>query len=290
MKIARVFLSTSLALGALVFAACDPDSDPDPNDGSNFDTQSSVDNAKMDAEFESIGSIVQEVAEDYTDTLSGNKQESGCAVLTFDTTNKRITVDFGTGCTDFDGRTRTGKLHIDYTGAYRDNGSIITTSTDNYTIDGIRVEGQRKVTNKGGSFATGGITYDVVVSAVGSQNDYAIWTDGTDTISWKSSRTRKWITDGGTTIDPCDDEYEIYGLADGINRSGRVFTMTVLEQEALDIDLSCYCNGVRMPKAGILTLSPSGLANRVIDYSKGGACDYAVNVSIGALSFDLTLN
>jgi hypothetical protein len=46
------------------------------------------------------------------------------AVVTVDKTAKKITIDFGTGKTCDDGRTRKGKIYIDYTGKYRVAGTF----------------------------------------------------------------------------------------------------------------------------------------------------------------------
>lgn len=287
-SIRKFFIATAII--AVSMTSCTKDDDPDKDeDGSGFDTQSSQDNAKMDGEFEIIGKIMQEEME-VNEAGLGNAKTSATGCVSINTTIKRITIDFGSGtCTDYDGRTRTGKLYIDYTGDYRDSGAVFTTWTENYTVDGDTIEGQRRVTNLGGTIGAAGMKYKVQVSAVGDTTDYAYWTNGTETITWKSTRTRTWTADGGTPLNPCDDVYTIFGTADGVSRTGRAFTMTVEESDALLIDLSCYCTGYRIPKDGILTISPSGLEDRIIDYGAGGSCDYTVNITVGIFSFDFTI-
>ncbi len=287
MKTLRMLLAM-VALSCVTLTSCKKDDDTNDDDSNNFETRSSQDNAKMDAEFEVLGKILQEEMEKGAD--GGNLKTSATSCVTYDTGLKRITINFDSGtCTDYDGRTRTGKLHIDYTGDFRDSGETYTIWTEDYTVDGEIVEGQRRVKNIGGTIGAGGMKYEVLVSAVGDTTGYAYWTNGTDTITWKSTRTRNWTEDGGTVLNPCDDVYYIWGTAEGVNREGRAFTMTVEEANAFEIDLSCYCSGYRMPKSGILTVSPDGLEDRVIDYGAGGGCDYTVAITIGVFSFTLSL-
>lgn len=59
-----------------------------------------------------------------------------------------MTVDFGTaGCTDQRGNIRTGKLIFTYNKWRFQPGSTIVTTTDNYTINGWKLEGKRTLTN-----------------------------------------------------------------------------------------------------------------------------------------------
>ena len=62
-----------------------------------------------------------------------------------------ITVDFGTGCTDLRGNTRSGKLFFTYNGKRFVSGSTVVITGENYTINGIKLEGTRTLTNVTGS-------------------------------------------------------------------------------------------------------------------------------------------
>jgi hypothetical protein len=61
-------------------------------------------------------------------------------------------VDFGvTGCTDLKGNIRTGKVIFTYNGRRFVTGSTVVTTVENYTINGVKLEGKRTLTNVTGS-------------------------------------------------------------------------------------------------------------------------------------------
>lgn len=62
---------------------------------------------------------------------------------------RRVTIDYGTGCTNAEGVTRSGKIIFTYlNNLYQVDGKQII-SYDNYYIDGIKIEGVTKATNNG---------------------------------------------------------------------------------------------------------------------------------------------
>ena len=58
-------------------------------------------------------------------------------------------MDFGTGCTGRDGRTRSGKIVSVYTNRLFVSGATATTEFVNYTVDSIKVQGTHIITNQG---------------------------------------------------------------------------------------------------------------------------------------------
>src|SRR5690349_4692517 len=60
----------------------------------------------------------------------------------------KITVDFGTtGCTDPRGNVRKGKLFFEYNGPRLQANSFVKITTENYYINGVKLEGIRTSTN-----------------------------------------------------------------------------------------------------------------------------------------------
>lgn len=281
-KISLVSICLSLAL---LTVSCKKDDDSSDDDtSSNTSTQSSKDNNKASNEWDDINTVVQAAMIQEASSLKKSKLVSSiCADITVNSTQKTIVLDYGTtGCTSVDGRERKGKINISYTGAYTDSGSVITTTLDDFYVDDLKIEGTKVVTNKGDN--TDGDPY-YTVSVTGGK---IIYTDG-DTATWESTRTRTW-TEGSTTTDISDDVYEIYGTASGVNQDALPYTMTVDSNDPLVVSISCWSSGFRLPKDGTLTISPEGLSDREIDYGQGGACDYAVKVTIGIFSLVLDLN
>ncbi len=95
-----------------------------------------------------------------------------CATVTLNNSDpgtfpKIMTLDFGTGCTGFDGLTRKGKIIATLSGPIRTAGTSITISFDNYSVNDFKLEGEFSITNNSGgnglSFTTqttnGKLTY-----------------------------------------------------------------------------------------------------------------------------------
>ena len=59
------------------------------------------------------------------------------------------TVDYGSGCTSSEGITRSGKIIFKYSGDMSLNGSRVITHYSNFYLNGVKIEGETKMVNKG---------------------------------------------------------------------------------------------------------------------------------------------
>lgn len=70
-----------------------------------------------------------------------------CATITVtpndSTYPKTITIDFGDSCRGRDGRVRSGKMVIHFTGPIRRPGSVVTLTFDNYYVNRVHIEGTK---------------------------------------------------------------------------------------------------------------------------------------------------
>lgn len=237
----------------------------------------------MEAAFDEVYEVTRTHVEEEIDNAKygQNLKTTAGDNATVTLTNDSIIVDFGAGTLGSDGRLRTGKVYIQYTGKYRTAGTVITTTLENYSVDGVKVEGKKVVENLG--VVDGFITFSVVVT-----DGKVTYLDGTTVTNWNSTRTRVWITDNNTVFNPYDDIYQIYGTASGINRKGEPYVMTVPQADPLLIDIACWLS-TRMPKDGIVYITPAGKEVRSVDYGAGGGCDRKVTVTVGTFTIDLSL-
>ena len=111
------------------------------------------------------------------------------------------------------------------------------------------------------------------------QNASVITSNGT--ISWNSYRTREWIAGESTAANPMDDVYSITGSANGTAVNANTFTVTI--DNPLIVALNCpYI------QQGKLTLTPTSLSPRIIDFGSGG-CDNNATVTINAVVYEVTM-
>jgi hypothetical protein len=183
-----------------------------------------------------------------------------------------ITVNFGTtGCPDLRGNIRTGKLFFTYNGKRFVTGSTIVTTGENYTINGIKLEGTRTLTNLGGSTAE---APKFNVTLAGGK---ATFEDGTSA-QRESSITMTWVR--GTTV--ADDKLVIdqSSTASGTTRGGRQYAVSLLKQ--LEFKRSC---GIAV--SGTKKYVIDGTKEITIDYGDG-TCDKTVTITLNGITRTIT--
>lgn len=220
--------------------------------------------ALSEADFNDVGNIVDEAASGEVTSY-----KNGCAKLSHDSTAnpRRLIIDFGaTNCLCRDGKNRRGKIVVSYTGRYRDAGTVITTTFDNYFVNDNQVKGTRTVTNKGKN-NQGHPYFEVDING-------SIELSGSrGTITRTSNRTRTWIA-GYNTVTVIDDVYTIEGSAKTVGPKGDTFTTTV--RKALRVEISCS-NIV----SGVIDFERSTRPNKVVSIDYGsGKCDRLAVVTL----------
>lgn len=206
------------------------------------------------------------------DSASGNKSTratmASCATITitpFDLTTfpKTIVVDFGTtNCLCDDGRYRRGKINIVTTGWFRDSGTVITITPQDYYVNDNKVEGQKVITNNGKNSA-GNWNFDIVVHGT------VITSEGTFT--WNCTRNHEWIEGYNTVFNPWDDVFLIRGQAEGTNINGEDYQVQVINP--LRIARSC-----KWVTAGLLRIISGG---HTLDINYGdGNCDGTIVITL----------
>lgn len=185
MKLTKFFLVFTASL--LLLTACKKDEET----AAITDTQSSLENASNVAE-KGISD-----AEDAVSLKSGGSNACGyawletCATVTVSSSSfpKLITIDFGSGCTDFQGRVRTGKIFVNLSDTFSNEGAIRTVTFENFTINGIGIAGSRVTTNTGNN-SSGQPTFsrvidtDVTHDGLTFQRNFnheIVWLSGYDT-------------------------------------------------------------------------------------------------------------
>jgi hypothetical protein len=244
------------------------------------DTQAAQDNAYAEGTFSDANNAVDvaamsggsmfKTAAPQLEMLSG-----GSITITFDSISvtKKITIDFGSNSNCKDGRERSGKIIATWNGRYRDSGTVITITFENYEVNGDKISGTKTITNLGHN-SRGNMHFSVLV------RDAKIVTS-TGTISWQSTRDREWIK-GEKTADWSDDEYSITGSASGTNRKSQTFTITIVKP--LIVALNC-----RWIEQGSFDINTSASnSTGTVDYGNGN-CDDQATFAYNNKTYNFTL-
>lgn len=253
-----------MATLALVIVACEKDFNP-LNTPVEFDEKATSAAAIASVPFDDA-STISELA--YQDAYNGKTSDAlTCAVITVDTltaTMHRVTVDFGTGCTDAKGVTRSGVIRTTFTLPRTQGGATGDIEFINYYVNQVKVAG----------------LYHQVYMGLNSANqpEWAVDIDGSavyspgDTLFYRSSRTRTW-SEGFIPFDPTNIQFSITGTAIG-ERTGQP------SWHALTIEDIVWTFDCPYIVDGIYELSVTGLPNYRVDFGNGD-CDNQAEVSDG---------
>lgn len=194
----------------------------------------------------------------------------GCAIVTKDSLSspKKITIDFGTGCPGRDSSvTRKGKIIITYTGRYRNAGTVIHITSEDYFVNDNKVDIDRTVTNNGEN-ANGHLTYSIV------SDRKVTFPDGRFSTSSTDDKTREWIEGSNTPRDFSDDVYKVTGTGTHTSKKGIVYDVSI--ETALTRKVAC-----RQFTAGVVKIIRYGQRERygVIDFGNGD-CDDEATVTL----------
>jgi hypothetical protein len=194
---------------------------------------------------------------------------------TLDTPQGVLTIDFGTtGCADLRGNIRTGKVILTYNGRRFVPGSTVVTTVDNYTINGIKLEGTRTLTNVSGS------TSDAPKFNVVLENGKAtLLADGTFA-ERESNITWSWIREANPTNDYLLIDQS--SVANGTTRGGREYSVSLTK--GLKYKRSC---GIAVE--GIKKYVVDGTKEITIDYGSG-ECDKSVVITVNGVTRSLSVD
>lgn len=187
----------------------------------------------------------------------------------------RAVIDFGSGCTGRDGRTRKGKIIVTYSGRLILPGSSASTTFDGYYINDTKVEGTHTITNS----STGSVksfTIDVA-------NAKLTHSDGSF-IQWNSSFTISQ-TDGTLTPIPVDDVFNLSGHTNGIaQKDNKVFEWSTAITSPLIKRFSCH-----WIVKGTVNIQKGNAAIAVLDYGTGD-CDNKASFTVNGVVHEITLH
>jgi hypothetical protein len=257
-------LALTIVFSLTIMISCDNNEDLDADKEDNETTQ-------LDA----LEDFYQEDTEDLSiEAMEANQLTGGrsaqndhrldCAVVTRtgDKAYGKITIDFGTGCTDARGNVRKGIIIITYTGRWNIPGSSWSITFENYSVNDISIEGTRVVTNISESEA-GTQSFTVVL-----ENGKMTWPDGS--VATRTVNKKREVERDDNNI---LNRLIIYGSVQGSHRNGRGYSIEILEKLVYDRS----CEDVIIPVSGIKQIK-HGQREITVDYGDG-TCDNIVTIT-----------
>lgn len=250
------------AVALIALSSCVKDKDFDQQELNPAKDMSAIDNS-----FEEMYSMIDKIAR----TEPGIREYGfpECVSVSIDTISnpKSITIDCGeTNCLFSNGVNYRGVIQVTFTGRYRDVGTVITTTLEEYHVNDYHLEGEHVVTNMGYN-ASGNLYYSVDI--VGAQLTAP---DNSWTSTWQSSREREWTNGENTIWNPFDDVYSITGEGNGISRNGTPYDIVITNPLIVKIG----CRWIVQGKASVIRPSAEDFT---VDFGTG-TCDNLAVVNI----------
>jgi hypothetical protein len=210
--------------------------------------------------------------------LDPSQSASGCPTITMTaprgTYPNTITIDFGTSCTGFNGRVKSGQIIVEESAAHNEAGSVRTVTPQNFSVDDYQIEGSRVVTNAGLN-EQGQMSWTIVVNHTVTNPEGGVAT-------WSANRVRT-LVEGGDTEGCMDNVVSLSGSASGVAPNGEAFTSTIVSPLVKRMDC-------RWPVSGVEELSIEGRDGvRSIDFGSGECDDKATVTTPNGTSREITI-
>lgn len=269
----RIFVALSL-LVLIGLTACNETEDPTEVAEITADeitlaqTEEEMDVTMEDAESVALEAIEMTAASSDRRIFSNPADallSSSCAVVTHDSINKTISIDFGTGCVGPDGKTRSGIVLISYTQRLWIPGASLSISLNNYAVDGKAIEGTKTLTNVSANLLA---PISMNATLTGGK---VTWPDGTFATR-EYTRTRTWIRGAN----PLNDEFRVSGEVSGMTRAGENYQIKILS--TVIYKRSCRLQGVGIAVQGIKRVQRDTKPDLLIDYGDG-QCDHLITLT-----------
>lgn len=196
-------------------------------------------------------------------------------VVTHNKDGKKITIDFGAGCSSPNGVTRKGKILLAYSGTnFLFPGTSILTSFEGYEVNGLKIEGTRTLTNAGIDLINSRITLNVKI-----ENGKITWADNTSA-TYTSNQVRV------LALGNAGYQVSITGTSSGKSREGIDYSAVV--KESLIVNEECARTGVFIPSSGSMDFA---FSEGTISANFGeGTCDKTALLTYPGGSKEITLD
>jgi hypothetical protein len=202
LKSSLLFLATALFF---LFVGCKKDAEPIPANDAETIAKAKEALASQQLVLSSFN-IAQRGAENANGLAEGKVTERACGTITVTPPDpfvfpKLVTVDFGSGCTDEDGKFKVGKVLMTVEAIWEPNAKIMV-AYDNYSEDGVKLEGQFVFTNLS--------TADAAILRIDAQN-IKLTDPNNRTFAYSGNQTYAQTAGRPSWWDWNDDVYEVTG-------------------------------------------------------------------------------
>lgn len=192
---------------------------------------------------------------------------------------KTLTIDYGTGCTDSEGKVRSGKIVAVFSGNFRDENTTVNLSFDDFSAGQYSLSGTDSITNNGVDGSGNPVFSEVLRNTVISWGDQKIRWKADLNRTWTEGAASNFVTNGQEGLN--DDVFTLNGSASGNDSNTHPFTLEITTPLVLQ-------TGCKYIKEGILSISPANFNDGTVDYGTG-ECDKQATIEVDGEVFNFTM-
>jgi len=271
LKLSTVIAGLLIGL-AVMLHSCKKDKEEETNNTQTEAAELSVANNIAETMYDDVFNVV--LLDGQANNVAG--RGNSCATVTLnnsdpDTYPKIMTLDFGPGCTGFDGLTRKGKIIATLSGRIRTAGTSITISFDNYSVNDFKLEGEFSITNNSGN---NGLSFTTQTT-----NGKLTYPGGTLFYTHSGNHTLTQ-TAGAGTPSFLDDSFSLTGSGTTTSSLGNSLTVNITTA----LVKKATCTNV---VSGVEQFTYNNI-NGTLDFGDG-SCDNQALLTIGSYHQTVTL-
>ncbi|MHC1703728.1 MAG: hypothetical protein AB9846_07455 [Tenuifilaceae bacterium] len=270
MKRTNLFLAASLLMAATVFTSCEKAETTDPMvEISQDDDQVTAlyDDVLTEADDLTLASDgVMKAPADF-DITSGSGTRTVVTTFEGDWMVKTITFTDFVNSHSENGHIKNGKIIIKMLGRPFQATFERVITFNNFTIDGVLIEGEKRITKTA--------QYQYTITLTGGK---VTFTDGT-AYTRESSRIRTW-EEGYDTPALLDNVFTVTGTSTGVNRQGLTYTHTITNALVFKVACRWIVEGTVESVCADNTVT--------LDYGTG-ECDNLATMTLNGVTTEITL-
>ncbi|WP_338768498.1 hypothetical protein WAF17_07940 [Bernardetia sp. ABR2-2B] len=273
------FFSILITVSMISLTACQEEETDVVDDETQTAFETSKDTETAEIQFYDAYNTALDGLDGEVDGSRSGRTE-GCAVITHFQETKIVMIDFGTSCVGQDGRTRSGKIIVNYRDRDRMTRDDLTITFENYKVNDYGLNG---------TLRTAGFSRNTV-----GQWQYNLQLEN-GTISFPDrdiqlafERLYTWTEGFDSLSDYTDDVFMITGTSNGVTANGVTFTSTI--QTPLTKKSVCLAQQIIYPVSGIIEIqfTSQDIPTVTLDYGNG-ACDKEATLRAGNQTRVITL-
>lgn len=255
-----------ISIAGLTFISC-----KNEDDVVAFLTSDAENELKMIMAFDDVEYITYEGMELSNNIMEGRTLHdegplgAACVSVSFNNQQNSTTIDFGEGCEGPGKIIRKGKIIITQTGKYFEPGTIITATSEKYTVNNVLVEGRIIIIN------TSGERTMKPSFSIKSENGKVIFSD-----EEFATRELDYVRVWNRSTNVAENQYYVSGSATGSFRNGTTYISEI--QNDLNYKRECLETNFFLPVQGVVSLKLNEIDAYLLNYGNG-TCDNKVSIS-----------